>query len=123
MDHDTRSHALPPLVGNVFTDGRHYIDNLLATAWKTLRLDQILLRAGFSKRHGIEVTETVFVLMVWRWLNVSSIAMFCRTALGLEVYALRWGRRGVFQGGEATSWISGRTDEDLPACLKSFTRA
>ena len=21
--------------------------------------------------------------MVWRWLNVSSVAMFCRTALGL----------------------------------------
>ena len=42
-----------------------------------------ILRAGFSKRHGIEVTETVFVLMVWRWLNVSSVAMFCRTALGL----------------------------------------
>ena len=83
LNHDTRRHALPPLAGNVLTDGRHSIDNLLATAWKTLRLSRILLRAGFSKRHGIEVTEMVFVLMVWRWLNVSPVAMFCRTALGL----------------------------------------
>ena len=63
------------------TDGNHYIDNLLAAAWKTLRLNQLLRCAGFSKRHGIEVTETVFVLMVWKWLNVSSVAMFCRHAL------------------------------------------
>ena len=83
MNHDTQRGALPPLVGTVLTNGCHYIDNLLAGAWKTLHLDQLLLRAGFSKRHGIEVTETVFVLMVWRWLNVSSVAMFCRTALGL----------------------------------------
>ena len=83
MNHDTQRPALPPLVGTVLTDRCHYIDNLLAAAWKTLHLNQLLLRAGFSKRHGIEVTETVFVLMVWRWLNVSSVAMFCRTALGL----------------------------------------
>ena len=47
------------------------------------QVNQILLRAGFRKRHGLEVTETVFVLMVWKWLNVSSVAMFCRDALGL----------------------------------------
>ena len=72
---------LPSLVGTVLTDGNHYIDNLLAAAWKTLRLNQLLRCAGFSKRHG--VTETVFVLMVWKWLNVSSVAMFCRNALGM----------------------------------------
>ena len=71
------------MVGTVLTDGNHSIDNLLAAAWKTLRLNQLLRCAGFSKRHGIEVTETVFVLMVWKWLNVSSVAMFCRNALGM----------------------------------------
>ena len=60
MNHDTQRPALPPLVGTVLTDGCHSIDNLLAAAWKTLHLNQLLLRAGFSKRHGIEVTETVF---------------------------------------------------------------
>ena len=83
MNPDTPRHPLPPLVGPVLTNGRHYLDNLLASAWKSLHLNQILLRAGFRKRHGLEVTETVFVLMVWKWLNVSSVAMFCRDALGL----------------------------------------
>ena len=66
MNHDTQCHPLPPLVGPVLTNGRHYIDNLLAGAWKTLRVNQLLVRAGFSKRHGVEVMETVFVLMVWK---------------------------------------------------------
>ena len=48
---------------------------------------RILLGAGSGKRHGIEVTETVFVLMVWRWLNVSPIAMSSRTAPGLFIRA------------------------------------
>ena len=60
MNHDTQRHALPPLVGSVLTDGRHSIDNLLAAAWKTLHLNRILLRAGFSKRHGIEVNRPGF---------------------------------------------------------------
>jgi len=46
MNHDTQRPALPPLVGTVLTDGCHYIDNLLAAAWKTLHLNQLLLRAG-----------------------------------------------------------------------------
>ena len=83
MNHDTKHPPLPSLVGTVLTDGNHSIDNLLAAAWKTPRLNQLLLCVGFSKRHGIEVTEMVFVLMVWKWLNVSSVAMFCRNALGM----------------------------------------
>ena len=59
------------------------IDNLFASAWNSLNLNRRLEAAGFAKRSGIEVTETVFVLMVWRWLNVSSIAVFCRTALSV----------------------------------------
>ena len=91
MNGDTKHPPLPSLVGTVLTDGNHDIDNLLAAAWKTLRLNQLLLCAGFSKRHGVEVTETVFVLMVWKWLNVASTAMFCRHALDMfsrakEVY-------------------------------------
>ena len=83
MNHDTTRPPVPSLVGAVLTDGNQSIDNLLAAARKTLRLNQLLRCAGFSKRHGIEVTETVFVLMVWKWLNVSSVAMFCRNALGM----------------------------------------
>ena len=83
MNHVTSRHPLPSLVAHVLNDGTHYIDNLFASAWKSLNLNRRLEAAGFTKRSGIEVTETVFVLMVWRWLNVSSIAVFCRTALSV----------------------------------------
>ena len=83
MNHDTSHHPLPSLVAHVINDGTHYIDNLFASAWNSLNLNRRLEAAGFAKRSGIEVTETVFVLMVWRWLNVSSIAVFCRTALSV----------------------------------------
>ena len=83
MDHGTRRDSLPPLVGPVLTGGGQYIDNLLAEAWKTLRFNRLLARAGFGKRSGTDVAETVFVLVVWKWLAVSSIAMFCRDSLGM----------------------------------------
>ena len=83
MNHHTSRHPLPSLVGHVLTDTTHYIDNLFASAWKSLNLNRRLQDAGFAKRSGFEVTETVFVLMVWKWLHVSSIAMFCRNAVSL----------------------------------------
>ena len=83
MNHGTRRDSLPPLVGPVLAGGGQYVDNLLAEAWKDLRFNRLLARAGFGKRSGIEVAETVFVLMVWKWLAVSSIAMFCRDSLGM----------------------------------------
>ena len=83
MNHDTSHHPLPSLVGPLFTDTGQFIDNLFASAWKALHLNRQLETARFAKRSGIAVTETVFVLMVWRWVNVSSIAMFCRSALRL----------------------------------------
>ena len=83
MNHDTSHHRLPSLVAHVLNDGNHYIDNLFANAWTSLHLNRRLEAAGFTKRSGIAVTETVFVLMVWKWLHVSSIAVFCRSALSL----------------------------------------
>ena len=83
MNHHTSRHPLPSLVAPLLTETTHYIDNLFASAWKSLHLNRRLQGAGFAKRSGFAVTETVFVLMVWKWLNVSSIAIFCRNALSL----------------------------------------
>ena len=66
MNHHTSRHPLPSLVGHLLTDTTHYIDNLFASAWKSLNLNRRLQDAGFAKRSGFEVTETVFVLMVWK---------------------------------------------------------
>ena len=81
MDHDTNRGSLPSLVEGAFADDAPYLDNLFAQTWQQLGLSRWLKRSGFRKRSGIDVTQTVFVLLVWKWLNVSSIAMFCRKAL------------------------------------------
>ncbi len=82
MKNGTNTHSLPPLISGVITDSKHYIDNIFADTWKKLKLNSLIKGAGFTKRSGIEITEAVFVLLLWRWLNMSSIAMFSKKALG-----------------------------------------
>ncbi len=82
MNHDTNKSTLPSLIGGVLVDQKHYIDNLFADTWKKLGFNQLLQTAGFTKRSGIQITEAVFLLLLWKWLNVSSIALFSRKALG-----------------------------------------
>ena len=82
MNNDTNRSALPSLIGGVLASQQHYIDNLFADTWKTLRFNALLNAAGFTKRSGLQITQAVFLLLLWKWLNVSSIAMFSRTSLG-----------------------------------------
>jgi SRSO17 transposase len=82
LKNGTNADSLPPMISVVITDSKHYIDNLFADTWKKLKLNALIKGAGFTKRSGIEVTEAVFVLLIWKWLNMSSIAMFSRNALG-----------------------------------------
>ncbi len=83
MKNGTKKGALPALIGDVITDQKHYIDNLFADTWKKLRFNVRIKGAGFTKRSGIDITEAVFLLLLWKWINVSSIAMFSRKALGI----------------------------------------
>ena len=81
LKNDINADSLPPLISVVITDSKHYIDNLFADTWKKLKLNALIRGAGFTKRSGIEVTEAVFVLLLWKWLNMSSIAMFSKKGL------------------------------------------
>ena len=83
MKNGTNECALPALTGDVITDQKHYIDNLFADTWKKLKFNARIKGAGFTKRSGIDITEAVFLLLLWKWINVSSIAMFSRKALGM----------------------------------------
>ncbi len=83
VENGTKKGALPALIGDVITDQKHYIDNLFADTWKKLRFNVRIKGAGFTKRSGIDITEAVFLLLLWKWINVSSIAMFSRKALGI----------------------------------------
>ncbi len=82
MNHVTNKPALPSLIGNVLSRKHHYIDNLFAHPRKALRIDTLVNAAGFSKRSGMQISHVVFLLLLWKWLNVSSIALFSREALG-----------------------------------------
>jgi hypothetical protein len=78
----TNECALPPLIGEVITDPNHYIDNIFADTWKEL-INARIKGAGFTKHSGIDITEAVFLLLPWKWINVSSIALFPRKAQGM----------------------------------------
>ncbi|MCP3866543.1 MAG: transposase [Gammaproteobacteria bacterium] len=67
---------------NELVENTHYIDNLFADTWKKLKFNTLIRGAGLTKRSGIEITEAVLVLLLWKWLNMSSIAMFSKQALG-----------------------------------------
>ena len=81
MQNDTNGDYLPPLVVDVLTNSKHCIDNLFADSWKSLKLNRLLENAGFKKRSGIGISEAVYLMLIWKWLNMASIAMFCRQAL------------------------------------------
>ena len=83
MKNDTITDSLPPFVSDILTGQKHYIDNIFADTWKKLKFNTLIKGAGFTKRSGIEVTEVVFILLIWKWLNMSSISMFSKKALGV----------------------------------------
>ena len=60
-----------------------YIDNVFADGWKHLGINSLITKAGLTKRTGTQISETVYLLLIWRWLNVSSIAKFAHKALRL----------------------------------------
>ena len=40
-------------------------------------MNQRIQSAGICKRSGIEICEAVYVLLLWKWVGVKSIAMLC----------------------------------------------
>jgi len=83
INNATNHDILPPLVADLLTDPVTYIDNQFADGWKQLGLTSLIGKSGIAKRTGVDVNEAVYLLLVWRWLTVSSISMFAQKALGL----------------------------------------
>lgn len=87
MKSATKNNSLPPLIANCLHDPRMHIDNLFADTWKQLNFGSLIRKAGFGKRSGTNIGHVVFLLLLWRWVNVSSISMFSRKALGVFSHA------------------------------------
>jgi len=81
MNPATKSAALPSLTADLLSDPHLPVDNLLARLWNTLTLPTLLSRAGISKRCGLPAPDVIYLLLVWVWLNASSIHWFSRDAL------------------------------------------
>lgn len=81
MNDRTNNPLFPSIVDDVLRHSDHCVDNIFAQAWKGLNLNRLIRQLGFTKRTGVSINEALFLLLLWRWINVSSIAVFCRQAL------------------------------------------
>jgi hypothetical protein len=81
MNSPTKKVALPSLTADLLSQANLNIDNTFSSTWKSLNVNSMLLQAKFSKRSGTPVGEVVFLLMLWVWLKVDSVAMFSKDAL------------------------------------------
>ena len=70
--------ALLPLIGDLIMDSEHYIENLFADRWKKPEVFARIKGVGFPRPGGIDIMKAVFLLLLWKWLNVYTIAMSSR---------------------------------------------
>jgi hypothetical protein len=87
MNSATKHDCLPPMIADMLHDPVTKVDNLFADTWKQLRFNSLIYRAGFRKRSGTDVVDVVFLLLLWKWINVSSISMFATKSMGLFTHA------------------------------------
>jgi len=81
MNPATFPSGLPTLTTDLLTRDDIYIDNLFNKVWQRLGFRTLLNQSGFSKRSGTPVSEIVYLLLLWVWLKVNSIAMFSKDSL------------------------------------------
>ena len=58
--------------------GYQYINNVFAQSWKDMNMNRQIRSAGICKRSSSAICEAVLVSLLWKWIGVKSIAMFCR---------------------------------------------
>ena len=81
MNSATHTLKSPSLTADFLNQANLNIDNTLNSTWKSLGFNAMLRQAKFSKRSGTPVSCVVYLLMLWVWLKVDSVAMFSRDAL------------------------------------------
>ena len=81
MNNGTNKRILPSLIDEVLNHPGQCVDNVLAGVWRGLKLNRLIQQAGFKKRTGLSVTEVLFLLVLWKWIDAPSIALFSRKSL------------------------------------------
>jgi len=72
---------LPSLTADLLSQTNLKIDNTFSSTWKSIGFNIMLRQAKFSKRSGTPVGDVTYLLMLWVWLKVDSVAMFSKDAL------------------------------------------
>jgi len=73
--------SVPSLTAGLLSQKNLKIDNTFSSTWKSIGFNIMLCRANFSKRSGTPVGNITYLLMLWVWLKVGSVALFSRNAL------------------------------------------
>jgi SRSO17 transposase len=81
MNSATKTLNLPSLTTDLLSQINLKIDNTFSSTWNSIGFNIMLRQANFSKRSGTPVGDVTYLLMLWVWLKVDSVAMFSRDAL------------------------------------------
>jgi len=81
MNRATKIIELPALTVDLLEANGILIDNIFAKLWREIGMKTVLSRAGFNKRSGTPISEVIFGLMLWLWLQKESIGMYARDCL------------------------------------------
>jgi SRSO17 transposase len=81
MNRATKIVELPALTVDLLKANGVLIDNVFASLWRDIGMKTVLNRAGFKKRSGTSMSDVIFGLMLWLWLQKNSIGMFARECL------------------------------------------
>jgi SRSO17 transposase len=81
MNRATKIIELPALTVDLLKANGVLIDNIFASLWRDIGMKTVLNRAGFNKRSGTSMSDVMFSLMLWLWLQKESIGMFARECL------------------------------------------
>ena len=81
MNSATKTLNLPSLTADLLSQVNLNIDNTFSSTWKSIGFNIMLRQAQFSKRSGTPVGDITYLLLLWVWLKVDSVAMFSRDAI------------------------------------------
>ncbi len=60
MNNNANKHLFPNLIEDVLSAPGQHVDNVFSTVWKNLNVNKLIEQAGFKKRTGLAITESVF---------------------------------------------------------------
>ena len=79
MNYKATKPELPKLIAPTIEQTHQPVDNIFSDAWHSLKIGACATRAGIAKRSGCDAQIVIYMLLIWRWLDSRSVAMFCKT--------------------------------------------